>query len=385
LNKVQAVNNNRAGSNPGWDAPALRQRFSKGQRVDVDAYAGFIPNACHQEVDLKTRLLESAQPLVSVIIPCFNQAQYLTEAVESVLGQRHSDWEIIIINDGSQDNTSEVAQALANNHPGHRIRLLEQANAGLAAARNAGIRACSGQYVLPLDADDKIAPAMLETTVSCLQADPGLAIVYTDAWYFGAVNHSQATIDYDFNYLCHQNHLQYCSLYRREVWERVGGYSTNMTWGYEDWDFWISCGEAGFQAKHIGEPLFHYRVKAESMFTRALKHDLELRAQIVLNHPRLYNEPTRQWARSVLGEPGAAGAEAGPTAPHEILCRGEVLAELRRRNADLESELQALKDWRSKELALKDAPLKTRELRRILKAYAKRKLNRLKPFPVRAT
>ena len=294
----------------------------------------------YQEMELKTRVVESRGALVSVIIPCFNQAQYLPEAVESVLAQEYSNWEIIIVNDGSQDNTSDVASALARANPDRRIRLLEQANGGLAEARNAGIRASAGEYILPLDADDKIAPAMLEKTLSCLEADPSVAIVYTDAEYFGSVNRMEATADFDFALLCFQNHLNYCSLFRREVWQRAGGYNRNLVWGYEDWDFWISCAEQGFKARRIPEPLFHYRVKPQSMYTAALEHDLELRARIVMNHPALYDKPTQSWARAIL-ENALTPAIAALPEPHAILSRAQTFAEWRRRNGLTPVQLQA--------------------------------------------
>jgi glycosyltransferase involved in cell wall biosynthesis len=379
LNKVQAVYDNRASHNPASGAEALKQRFSEGQRVDVTAYAGFVPNACHQEIELKTQPMESRRPVVSVIIPCYKQAQYLPEAVASVLAQSFADWEIIIINDGSPDSTSEVARRLAARRPRQAIRLLERANGGLAEARNSGIRLARGEYILPLDADDQLAPALLEKTVSCLQADPGVAIVYTDTLCFGTANHTQRWIDFDFTRLCAYNQMNYCSLFRREAWEKAGGYKRNMTWGYEDWDFWISCGEAGFKAKHLPEPLFLYRVKPESMLTKAAEHDLELRAQIVLNHPGLYNETTQHWARSILAKPNSASAEPAASAPHEILCRDQLLADFRKYNAYLDLEIQTLQALRSKELATKDAPVSTKQLFRILKAYGKRKLGWRKP------
>jgi hypothetical protein len=326
VNKVQSVNRNRAGADPANAAEALSRKFSEGQRVDVAAFSGFVPRACHEEVELKFTSRSLEQPLVSVVIPCYNQAQYLPDAVASVLAQTYKNWEVIIVNDGSPDDTSEVARRLAAQSPNTSIRLVEQRNLGLAQARNAGIKSTSGRYILPLDADDKIAPAMLEKAVSCLETDPAIAIVYTDALYFGSQNYEQPTMDYDFATLCYQNHLNYCSLFRREAWERVGGYNPNMIWGYEDWDFWIGCGEAGFFARHVAQPLLHYRVKGESMFTRALTHDLELRAQIVLNHPRLYNETSQSWAREILKSAGSATAEGAE--PHEILRREHLLTEL---------------------------------------------------------
>lgn len=239
-------------------------------------------------------------PTVSVVTPCYKQADFLPDVVASVVAQTFTDWEMIIVNDGSPDNTSEVANKLIQSYPEHRIRLVEKANGGLSDARNAGIRAAKGRYILPLDADDKIRPQMLEKTVAVLNSDPTVSIVYTDVEQFGARQGIYPTPEYDFAKLCEGNQLSCCSLYRRKAWEDAGGYNTNMVWGYEDWDFWISCGEKGHFGRHLPQPLFLYRLKETSMLVTALDHDSELKAQIVRNHPSQYNDDTRAWAELTL-------------------------------------------------------------------------------------
>lgn len=126
----------------------------------------------------------SSDPVVSVVIPCHDYARYLPEAVSSVLAQTFRDWELVIVDDGSTDNTVEVTQALIGRHPDRRIRLVQQSNAGVSAARNTGIEASTGRYILPLDADDVIAATMLEKTVGVLDSDPGIAIASTDVFTF---------------------------------------------------------------------------------------------------------------------------------------------------------------------------------------------------------
>ncbi|HEY1790727.1 MAG TPA: glycosyltransferase, partial [Verrucomicrobiae bacterium] len=243
--------------------------------------------------------------LVSVVIPCYNQAHFLTEAVESVIHQIFADWEIIVVNDGSPDNTKDVFQNLASRWPGRILRYLEKANGGLADARNAGIAIARGKYILPLDADDKLHPEMLSRTVSLLESTPDMAVAYTDLVHFGARNGVVQAAEYDFAELCRNNQLNYCSLYRREVWGAVGGYHTDMLWqGYEDWNFWIGSGELGFRAKRIPVPLLFYRIKDSSMYTVAVQHDRELRAEIILNHPGLYTPETVAEAKSLLAGAG---------------------------------------------------------------------------------
>ena len=323
VNRVQTVSENRAGGQSAYAANQLARYYAWGKRIEVGAYVEFTPNACHQEVPLHLTEFTPQVPVVSVVIPCFQQAQFLPEAVESVVAQTFLGWEIVIVNDGSPDDTGAVAKDLFGRYPSRRLRLIEQENRGLAAARNAAIRAATGRYVLPLDADDRLAPALLHKALAWLEAHPETAIVYTDMACFGASQHTVSMAPYDFDRLCGNNLLPYCALYRREAWEQVGGYRTDMVHpGYEDWDFWIGCGARGFLAYRLPEPLFHYRIRDASMITRALDHDLVLRADIVRHHPSLYSDTTQRWAQALLsGQPPAPEELAG--LPHEILARTE--------------------------------------------------------------
>jgi len=256
-------------------------------------------------------------PAVSVVIPCYQQAEYLAEAVQSVFDQTYGDWEIVIVDDGSTDATAETAEALIATHSGHRIRLLRQANQGLPGARNSGIAASAGRYILPLDADDILKPDMLEKTVGLLEAEPGVAIAYTDYVRFGADSRRVETGVWDLGVLAVSCQLSGATLYRREVWEAVGGYNPNMRGGYEDWDlmmslaergrrglrvpivvyedwdFWIGAAERGFVGRRIAESLFGYRMKSSSMVIDAIADDARLRRQIARNHPAVYT-PVRR-------------------------------------------------------------------------------------------
>lgn len=242
-----------------------------------------------------------APPQVSVIIPCYNYARLLPEAVESVLHQTFQDFEIIIVNDGSTDDTAEVAQKLMREHSAkHRIRLVDQANSGQpAAARNAGIKLAIGQYILPLDADDKIAATFLEKTVKVLSTEPGTDVVYTHIKHFGSIDTVYATGAFDRAVMARDNVIPYCSLYRRKVWEKAGGYKLM---GYEDWDFWLTLLELGCKGKQIPEPLFCYRKHGSGMLNQDNAKREKLVATMVLNHPGLYDEVSRKWAMTKTGQ-----------------------------------------------------------------------------------
>ncbi len=299
-NLVQTAWKNRVVGNAALTAEALCDTYARGQRLDVERYRGVVPNACHQALDFFF-LRRSDVPAVSVVIPCHGQTVCLPEAVASVVAQTFTDWELIIVDDGSPDDTSRVASDLIAAHPEHRIRLLRQANAGLPAARNAGILGAKGRYILPLDADDMIAPSMLERTVAALENEPNIAIVCTDQMQFGDAHKIIRIGSIDPRTIPERNQFGYCSLFRREVWEAVGGYNPNMAWGYEDWDYWVGAVEHGYRVHHIPEPLCHYRMRLATRHSDAILHDAALRKQIKLNHPDTYRRSRRasRWIRAL--------------------------------------------------------------------------------------
>ena len=302
INKVQTTAwGNRSGDKQELTPDALARRYASGEKIDVRQLNGFTPNAAHQEVDLKF-IQEYPSPLVSVVIPCYNQAVYLKEAVRSVLAQTYRRFEIIIIDDGSQDNTFELGMEIIHEHPHFAIRCLRQQNGGLSRARNKGIEISLGKTILPLDSDDMLSPIMLQKTTAVLSENPEVGIAYCDVEFFGTRNGGTNAIEWSPEVLPEQNGLNYCSLFRKQVWESVGGYNPNMVWGYEDWDFWVGCVEKGIVGKRIPLPLLKYRTKQESMYTSALKHDHELRARIISNHPKLYKPEKLDWARKLLSE-----------------------------------------------------------------------------------
>lgn len=232
-------------------------------------------------------------PTVSLVVPCFEQSEFLPEAIQSVVQQTFQDWECIIVNDGSPDDTNLVASDLIAKNPGRRLRLLEKPNGGLSDARNFGIRNAAGRYILPLDSDDKLHPRMLERAVNLLEAErSSIAIVYTHMQTFGVTHHLHCNGDWSLELLKSGNRNPYCSMYRSEVFDAVGGYDTNLD-SYEDWDFWLGAAERGFKARLIPEALVYYRVKEHSMYTDALKRHDRLIARVMLNHPDIFGEIPR--------------------------------------------------------------------------------------------
>lgn len=234
------------------------------------------------------------KPLVSIIIPTYNDSEYLAESINSALAQTYENIEIIVINDGStrsQDDYFFSQFGKTYNNP--KINLIFKENQGLAKARNTGIEASKGEFFLPLDADDKIDPTMVEKTLAEIQKNEKLGVVYTDQKFFGEEDRLMPMKDFDLIEELVQNHVSVCSLIRKKVWEDVKaknqfGYNPNMKFGYEDWDFWISVSETNWDFQCLHQPLFHYRKRKNSMSKETLTKNDELFSQIVENHPELY-------------------------------------------------------------------------------------------------
>lgn len=216
----------------------------------------------------------------SIVIPCYEQAHWLPDAIESALAQTYCDVEVVVVNDGSSDNTSEVASR-------YPVRLVEQENRGLSAARNAGIEAATGQFILPLDSDDMIDPTFVEKAVPLFTTGVGIVRAYQQN--FGDDDQAYMLRDVKAVYdILEYNAICCCSVFRRDLWEKVGGYDEDMRQGYEDWEFWIRILAKRKQVRTIPEVLFFYRKHGRSMVDDAIeKHD-EIHEYIKNKHRALY-------------------------------------------------------------------------------------------------
>jgi len=179
-------------------------------------------------------------PLVSVVIPCYNQAHFLGEAIESVLKQTYKHFEIVVVDDGSTDNTSEVARRYSG------IRCIEQANQGLSAARNTGIRESKGEYLVFLDADDRLRPIALEAGLNCFSVFPECAFVYgayrfiaSDGFPLWRPILNRVDKDHYLEFL-RENYIGMNGtvMFRRDILESVGGFDTLLT-ACEDYDVYL--------------------------------------------------------------------------------------------------------------------------------------------------
>ncbi len=230
--------------------------------------------------------MQNEQPLISVIMPCYNYAHFLPEAIESVLQQKYSHLECIIVDDGSPDTTEEIAKKYCKLDA--RVKYVKQQNQGLPTARNTGISMAKGKYILPLDADDKISPDYAAKAVEVLEGNPNMGIVYCETLFFGSMNGIFKLKPYKLSEILINNVIPHAGFFRKEDWVAGGGYNPNMKLGWEDYDFWLSIIELGREVYKIPEVLYFYRQGHTSMRDVTNKHQAQLHAQLAQNHPALY-------------------------------------------------------------------------------------------------
>lgn len=204
---------------------------------------------------------EVTKGLISVIMPCYNQAQYLPDALQSVLSQTYEHWECMIVDDGSTDETEQVAREWLLRDP--RFRYHKLTNSGVSAARNFGISKAKGEFILPLDGDDKIHSEYLERAVAVFNADPQVRLVYCKLEYFG-LKSDWVLPPYNYKDLLIENMIFCTALMRKDDIVAMGGYDEEMTHGFEDWEFYINFLNSDAKVHCIDKVLFYYRLKEHS-------------------------------------------------------------------------------------------------------------------------
>lgn len=231
-------------------------------------------------------------PLVSVIIPVYNAAPFLVETLDSIMASTYRPIEVVMVDDGSKDDSLSIAQAYCQTHP--ECRVLSQPNRGVSAARNTAIANAQGTYILPVDADDKIANTFIEKAVEIIRANDDIRVVGCRCWMFGAVDKEWKLPPFSHRLLARKNMIPATALYRKADWERCGGYCEQEIYR-EDWDFWLSMMELGGTFYKINEILFYYRISVGTRRTLA-----KGRKQIIVD---AINQRHPQYMQKYLGGP----------------------------------------------------------------------------------
>ena len=221
-------------------------------------------------------------PRVSVVVTSYNYGRFLGEAIESVLAQTEKDVEIIVVDDGSTDDSVAVARR-------YPVRVLVQSNGGVSSARNRGASVARGAYLMFLDADDQLDPTYLARCVAALdRQDRRVAYAYTGMELFGTESGTFEAPAFDAQRLCAGNYVHASALMRRDVFDEVGGFDVSLRLGYEDYELWLRMLEQGYVGVCVPAPLLRYRRHGTSRNTLSTDQLALLRRRLMRAHPRLY-------------------------------------------------------------------------------------------------
>jgi len=233
---------------------------------------------------------------VSVIIPAYNTGKYIAECLDSVLAQTFKDFEAICIDDGSTDNSLSLFNEYAGRDP--RIKVMSQKNQGLVAARNNAIAAARGEYILPLDSDDMIAPNCIEILYDFITTHD-YAVVAPSVVHFGKLESkkiywSNWPKPTRYNTYSLNTRIPCTAIYLKKFWEKYGGYDHLFDKGAEDYDFWLNFFDDGQKVIQLPRSscYYCYRLKSteeESRTLRAGRKEVrdELLVRMRRKHPKI--------------------------------------------------------------------------------------------------
>jgi glycosyltransferase involved in cell wall biosynthesis len=206
-------------------------------------------------------------PILSIIIPCYNTELTLNETLESVLNQNFEDWEAIIINDGSPDKVEKVALNWVKKDS--RFIYYKKENGGLGSARNFGIKKAKGEFILPLDSDNKIKPNFANKALEILKINQSVGVVYGDAEYFGSKSGIWKVGQFNEYKLLVSNYIDACAIIRKSLFFQLDFYDEKLPYqGHEDWEFWIRVVDSEYDFYYLNEVAYEYRVTQNSMIRK---------------------------------------------------------------------------------------------------------------------
>lgn len=227
-------------------------------RMTVASSAG---NATETLTPVSTQV----EPAVSIVVPCYNGGRFLDALMASLARQSFSDFEVIIVDDGSSDEETLRRLAALDG----QVHVIHQNNRGPSAARNTGIRAARADIVFMLDCDDTIEPTFLAETMTAMRAaPPDIGMVFTHVRLVGA---ERGVVSRYFNRfdLLFTNTLSAGLVLRKQSWAAAGGYDETMRDGYEDWDFSLRLAQAGYRGIEIPQPLYVYYIAGDEAPSRS--------------------------------------------------------------------------------------------------------------------
>lgn len=194
-------------------------------------------------------------PLVSVIMPVYNYGSQFEKSLQSVFDSTYKNFEIIIVNDGSNDEY--VLRKLESIKDNKHITIITQENSGPSSARNKGVTVSKGDFILPLDSDDTIHPDYIQSCVNILKNNKDISPVYCDTLHTGEIQGVENRPEWSMERLIQGPFIVNCSMFHKSAFLECGGYDVTLK-GWEDYDLWIRMGKKGYKGKRISKPLFNY-------------------------------------------------------------------------------------------------------------------------------
>lgn len=223
---------------------------------------------------------------VTIIITNYNKGDYIKESIESALNQNYSNFDVLIIDDGSTDGSVDIIKSY---QPNPKITLILQDNIGVIKTRNKAINSAKGEFILQLDGDDLLHPEYLSWTSPVLSGNSNVGIAFCKTELFGAKSGVWDLGEYSLLNQLTTNQIVVTALFRKKDFLRTNGYNDVFAKGYEDWDFWLSILELGLKGQEINKIGFYYRILPESRNSSFSKDaEFELKSMIFKHHQNLY-------------------------------------------------------------------------------------------------
>lgn len=225
---------------------------------------------------------------VTIVIPCYNYGEYVSDAIDTALKQTVPPLKIIVINDGSTDKSKKVIDRYKDNR---LIEIIHKPNTGVIDSKNLGIKLSKTYWTVFLDADDKLARTFVEKTLK-MARNGANDIVYTDMQLFGAVNDTFRARHFSTHTLLKTNYINNSTLIKTSLLKQVGGYKPEMHHGLEDWELYVTLVEAGAKPQYLPLPLVKYRQHqgALSRNMQGYSREKELVGQIKALHRGFYRK-----------------------------------------------------------------------------------------------
>ncbi|UTF49342.1 glycosyltransferase [Desulfomicrobium sp. ZS1] len=304
LNLVQSEYSNRHAGGIQNSAKQFADRFEKGEKLFPNGLKGFTPKSCHQEVKINTNIKLFYEPFISICIPTYNRDKYIKESIESALAQNYNKFEIVIVDDGSTDNTENIVRSIESD----KVRYVKKEHSNAPDTRNICIQEAQGEFILWLDSDDHLAANLLTRFQELLADFPDIDVCYGDVQPFGDTGtFVNKTIRYADYYKKNNELLAELvtgnkipnpgTFIRKNLFLKTGLYDTKFRRAH-DYEFWTRASETAL-FKHIGMISINWRWHDDNMSSENKSYDTSFESRIlqrlIEKHPLPNLFPTLEW------------------------------------------------------------------------------------------